>query len=36
MSPFNRWYAEGRFGAVPKIDYRGIVDLFSKTEETHA
>jgi AAA15 family ATPase/GTPase len=36
MSPFTRWYAEGRFGAVPKIDYRGIVDLFSKTEETHA
>jgi AAA15 family ATPase/GTPase len=27
QSPFNRWYAEGRFGAVPKIDYRGIVDL---------
>jgi hypothetical protein len=27
QSPFNRWYAEGRFGAVPKIDYRGIVNL---------
>lgn len=27
MSPFNRWYAEGRFGAVPKIDYRRIVEL---------
>jgi AAA15 family ATPase/GTPase len=24
-SPFNRWYAEGRFGAIPKIDYRSIV-----------
>ncbi|MEN8255199.1 MAG: ATP-binding protein [Verrucomicrobiota bacterium] len=29
QSPFNRWYAEGRFGAVPKIDYRGIVDLLN-------
>jgi len=27
QSPFNRWYAEGRFGAVPKIDYRSIVNL---------
>jgi AAA15 family ATPase/GTPase len=28
QSPFNRWYTEGRFGAVPKIDYRGIANLF--------
>ncbi|MFA6172630.1 MAG: ATP-binding protein [Kiritimatiellales bacterium] len=27
QSPFNRWYAEGRFGAIPKIDYRSIVNL---------
>lgn len=27
QSPFNRWYLEGRFGAVPKIDYRSIVNL---------
>lgn len=26
-SPFNRWYAEGRFGGVPKIDYGKIVGL---------
>lgn len=29
-SPFNRWYAEGRLGAVPQIDYLGIVKLFKK------
>ncbi len=27
QSPFNQWYAEGRFGAVPKIDYRSIVNV---------
>jgi AAA15 family ATPase/GTPase len=27
QSPFNRWYAEGRFGAVPKIDYQSIAAL---------
>jgi hypothetical protein len=32
QSPFNRWYAEGRFGAVPRIDYRSIVDLLKKKE----
>jgi len=31
-SPFNRWYAEGRFGAVPKIDYRGIVQKLKHYE----
>ena len=29
-SPFARWYAEGRFGAIPSIDYRGIVNLLKK------
>jgi len=29
-SPFNRWYAEGRFGAVPRIDYQNIVKLLKK------
>jgi hypothetical protein len=29
-SPFNRWYAEGRFGAVPKIDYQSIASLLKK------
>ena len=29
-SPFNRWYAEGRFGAVPKIDYQSIANLLKK------
>lgn len=28
-SPYNQWYAEGRFGAVPTINYKGIVDLFN-------
>lgn len=29
QSPFNKWYAEGRFGAVPKIDYLRIVELLN-------
>ncbi len=29
-SPFNLWYAEGRFGAVPKIDYYSIANLLKK------
>lgn len=29
-SPFNRWYAEGRFGAVPRIDYQSIANLLKK------
>jgi len=28
QSPFNQWYAEGRFGGIPAINYQGIVDLF--------
>lgn len=29
-SPFARWYAEGRFGAIPSIDYGGVVKLLRK------
>ena len=29
-SPFARWYAEGRFGAIPSIDYSGMVKLLRK------
>lgn len=36
QSPFNRWYAEGRFGAVPKIDYQGIVSLLKSQEAPDA
>jgi AAA15 family ATPase/GTPase len=36
QSPFNQWYAEGRFGAIPTIDYQGIVDLFNEDSGTHA
>lgn len=36
QSPFNQWYAEGRFGAVPKIDYRSIVELFNSNDITDA
>ncbi|MEN9849283.1 MAG: hypothetical protein RL368_2023 [Pseudomonadota bacterium] len=32
-SPFNQWYAEGRFGAVPSIDYESIAELFLHKEE---
>ncbi len=35
-SPFNQWYAEGRFGAVPSIDYENIVALFAEAEKNHA
>ena len=36
QSPFNRWYAEGRFGAVPKIDYRSIVNLLKSNGDADA
>jgi len=36
QSPFNQWYAEGRFGAIPTIDYQGIVELFNTPEDEHA
>ena len=35
-SPFNRWYAQGRFGAVPKIDYRAIANLLKPDGEADA
>ena len=31
-SPFARWYAEGRFGAIPSIDYGGVVKLLRKRQ----
>lgn len=31
-SPFYQWYTEGRFDAVPKIDYQSIVDLLGAIE----
>lgn len=34
-SPFSQWYAEGRFGGIPAINYQGIVDLF-KTGKANA
>ena len=36
QSPFNLWYAEGRFGAVPAINYEGIVELFEHKDQQHA
>lgn len=36
QSPFNKWYAEGRFGGVPKIDYQGIVNLIKGSRDTDA
>lgn len=36
QSPFNLWYAEGRFGAVPAIDYEGVVALFEHKEQHDA
>jgi uncharacterized protein len=36
QSPFNIWYAEGRFGGVPKIDYQGIVSLLKNSREANA
>lgn len=36
QSPFNQWYAEGRFGAIPNINYQGIVELFNSSEDEHA
>jgi AAA15 family ATPase/GTPase len=36
QSPFNQWYAEGRFGAIPAINYQGIVDLFNEDSGTNA
>lgn len=35
-SPFNRWYLEGRFDAIPRIDYRKVVDLLSTSRDSNA
>ncbi|WP_341327221.1 ATP-binding protein [Methylotuvimicrobium sp. KM2] len=29
QSPFYQWYAEGRFGGIPAINYQGIIALFN-------
>lgn len=31
-SPFTKWYIEGRFGAVPQIDYQGVARLLRRGE----
>jgi len=36
QSPFNQWYAEGRFGAVPVINYEGLVSLLANSGEIDA
>ena len=36
QSPFNQWYAEGRFGAVPAINYEGLVSLLSNSGDIDA
>jgi hypothetical protein len=29
-SPFSKWYSEGRFGGVPRIDYDGFVQAITR------
>lgn len=36
QSPFNQWYVEGRFGAIPAIDYQGIIQLFDQIGKSNA
>jgi AAA15 family ATPase/GTPase len=36
QSPFNRWYLEGRFDAVPKIDYRRIANMMKTLRDVDA
>lgn len=36
QSPFNQWYAEGRFGGIPAINYQGLVEIFNETGDTNA
>lgn len=36
QSPFNQWYTEGRFGAIPFINYQEIVGLFNSHNHSHA
>jgi AAA15 family ATPase/GTPase len=35
-SPYGQWYSEGRFGAVPKIDYRAIASALVKAGASDA
>ena len=35
-SPFNRWYLEGRFDAIPRIDYRAIVSILKSLRDSNA
>ncbi len=35
-TPFNRWYLDGRFDAIPKIDYQKIMDLLKASRATNA
>jgi AAA15 family ATPase/GTPase len=35
-SPFNRWYLEGRFDAIPRIDYRSIVSILKSLRDSNA
>lgn len=35
-SPFGRWYAEGRFGGIPKVDYLGIANIFKESRKANA
>ncbi len=35
-SPFSRWYLEGRFDAIPKIDYRRIQKMLSALRNSDA
>jgi AAA15 family ATPase/GTPase len=32
-SPFGQWYDEGRFGAVPHLNYTGIVEVLTREDE---
>jgi len=35
-SPFSRWYLEGRFNAIPTIDYRKIADIIKAFKKSNA
>ena len=35
-SPFNRWYLEGRFDAIPRIDYRSIANMLKSIRNSDA
>ena len=34
QSPYSRWYLEGRFDAIPKINYRKIAEMLKTARET--